>query len=366
MSLLDTPKDSRFEQAVITSIDRTTGRVGVFLRNGLHSTATYLYDLKDLREGLSVIVSKVSNHWVIVNRITEDAIRKSYSTTKTSTILSTPSVCEATLEKESEIIYVGDTLWIYVDKTKPNVRYKWSLDGPGSLSNEDHVKVKYTASSESGTAEVILSLEDGTICDSITIHVIPYICEATIGYTTQSMSVYTHQTLTVVDPEPGRVYKWRVLNESGEPCEECGSISPEEGLSVVYNSPTSNPNCLMNPIIELTMEGSDDICDTLKIAVNGWEYGTWYAWEYVGIYYVGCMQYISGLVGDLIIWGRTSYKCSGEFVAYEEDVCFKEWAGSYNPTCQSTVGLCDYDKYSVTDSRDEFLLSVGCCPPQLM
>ena len=57
------------EQAKIVSIDKISGRVGISLRNGLISSATYLYDINDLRVGMSVLVVRVSNTYVILNKI---------------------------------------------------------------------------------------------------------------------------------------------------------------------------------------------------------------------------------------------------------------------------------------------------------
>jgi len=62
-------KAEDFEQAKITSIDKISGRVGIFLRNGLVSSATYLYDINDLRVGASVLVGRVSNTYVIMNKV---------------------------------------------------------------------------------------------------------------------------------------------------------------------------------------------------------------------------------------------------------------------------------------------------------
>jgi hypothetical protein len=79
MSLLDKNKDVKVEQAFITSINKVTGRVGLFLKNGLHTTGTYMYDINDLRVGLSVLVSKVDNFYVIINIVTSNSVKKSYA-----------------------------------------------------------------------------------------------------------------------------------------------------------------------------------------------------------------------------------------------------------------------------------------------
>jgi hypothetical protein len=68
-SFAHTIKKPGLEQAKIVSINKLSGRVGIFLRNGLVSTATYLYDIDDLRVGASVLVNRVSNTYVIMNKV---------------------------------------------------------------------------------------------------------------------------------------------------------------------------------------------------------------------------------------------------------------------------------------------------------
>jgi len=58
------------EEGKITAIDKLKGRVSLYLRNGLISTGTYLYDIKDLRVGMDVLIGRVSNSYVIINKIT--------------------------------------------------------------------------------------------------------------------------------------------------------------------------------------------------------------------------------------------------------------------------------------------------------
>jgi len=69
ISFVSKKKAADFEQAKITSIDKISGRVGISLRNGLISSATYLYDINDLRVGTSVLVGRVSNTYVIMNKV---------------------------------------------------------------------------------------------------------------------------------------------------------------------------------------------------------------------------------------------------------------------------------------------------------
>jgi hypothetical protein len=58
-----------FEHAKITAINRLTGKVTLFVRNGLVSAGNYLYDLNELREGMNVLVGRVSNTFVILNKV---------------------------------------------------------------------------------------------------------------------------------------------------------------------------------------------------------------------------------------------------------------------------------------------------------
>lgn len=56
-------------QAKIIAINRIKGRVFLAMRNGLVSTGVYLYDLKDLRAGMTVLVVKANSSYVILNKI---------------------------------------------------------------------------------------------------------------------------------------------------------------------------------------------------------------------------------------------------------------------------------------------------------
>jgi len=58
-----------FEQAKIVSIDRLTGRVTLFVRNGLVTTGSSLYDLSALREGMTVLIGRDNDTYVIINKM---------------------------------------------------------------------------------------------------------------------------------------------------------------------------------------------------------------------------------------------------------------------------------------------------------
>jgi len=57
------------EQGKITAINKLTGRVSLFMKNGLQSAATYLYDINDLRVGMSVLYARVDDSYIIINKM---------------------------------------------------------------------------------------------------------------------------------------------------------------------------------------------------------------------------------------------------------------------------------------------------------
>ena len=67
--LLKNDKPQGIEQGTVLGINKLTGRISLSLRNGLVSSGSYLYDINDLRIGDSVLVSKVSNSYVILNKV---------------------------------------------------------------------------------------------------------------------------------------------------------------------------------------------------------------------------------------------------------------------------------------------------------
>ena len=86
-------------------------------------------------------------------------------------------------------------------------------------------------------------------------------CDCTdisIGYTTQGMQVNEEQTLTVEGGVDGCVYAWGLVGG--------GTLSGEEGDSVVYTAPATNPNCESNAVVSLSVGGAQ--CDSLYISIN--------------------------------------------------------------------------------------------------
>ena len=70
ISFVKNKKIQSLNHARIESIDRIKGRVSLSMRNGLISTGTYLYNLNELREGMTVLVGKLDGSYVIIEKVT--------------------------------------------------------------------------------------------------------------------------------------------------------------------------------------------------------------------------------------------------------------------------------------------------------
>jgi hypothetical protein len=104
--LLQSNKNRKtLERGKIMAINNLTGRVSVFLRNGLVSAASYLYDLTDLRVGMSVLIGKVDNTNVILNKVSNmPRAGKSFSISRPAEFLTatyTPTIWEDTFPGSS-------------------------------------------------------------------------------------------------------------------------------------------------------------------------------------------------------------------------------------------------------------------------
>lgn len=58
-----------FDQARVVSIDKNKGRVTLFTKNGLVSVGTYLHDINDLREGMTVLIGDLEGSKVILDKV---------------------------------------------------------------------------------------------------------------------------------------------------------------------------------------------------------------------------------------------------------------------------------------------------------
>jgi hypothetical protein len=61
-----------FSTGKIIAIDKLKGRISVFLNNGMVSTCSYFGNMNDLRSGMSVLIGKVNNVNVVLNKMSNE------------------------------------------------------------------------------------------------------------------------------------------------------------------------------------------------------------------------------------------------------------------------------------------------------
>lgn len=173
---------------------------------------------------------------------------------------------------------------------------------------------------------------------------------ASIGYTSQQMSVNDTQELTA---QPGALpetcYLWAIVSGGG-------SLSSNMGKTVTYTAPATNPNCANNATISLTIGKMNPI--TLQIAINGWSPGTALAVTYESAdnpHCTSCFSYRNGY----------GYSCNGQLLGTNENFSTSRcnvFALCVEPACvvpQTPVaGGC-------FNSRTQAMKDGGCCPQQL-
>lgn len=161
----------------------------------------------------------------------------------------------------------------------------------------------------------------------------------TIGYTTLGMSTGEEQVLTVQNSVGGCTYNWEIVSGGG-------SLSSNTGMSIVYTAPSSNPNCIYNPTIELSC---GDVCDSITIAANdyagtAWAYKIWQECVPHGVegrYY----KLMDGYSCDGVHQFGPNYSCSGT----DEANC---------------IAVCP--PIGVEDVRTQVMKDGGCCPEALL
>lgn len=68
------------EQAKVLAIDKIKGRVSLYMKNGLITSGTYIYDINDLVVGATVLVARIDDSFIIMNKISNaPRENKSYS-----------------------------------------------------------------------------------------------------------------------------------------------------------------------------------------------------------------------------------------------------------------------------------------------
>lgn len=257
--------------------------------------------------------------------------------------------------------------------------YSWELfPGMGSIDDTNPLAPVYTApdgGAECDNEATINLYCLGNLVDSITIIISTCPASASIGYTTQQMSVNQQQTLSAVPVTAGcgtPVYDWAITSGGG-------TLSASQGASVVYTAPATNQNCLNNPTIKLSCNGVE--LDTLKLAVSITS-GTQYAYARVintsqTNCIVGIARYWHNCLGNVYgyAYGCSSCDCSinpedcycspGIYCTYEAQITLCE-AGSKCSTWTVDGVVVPIKCSGVTDIRTVADKNAGCCPAALL
>jgi uncharacterized protein affecting Mg2+/Co2+ transport len=381
-SLLDSYKDTKVEQAEVISINLGTGRVGLFLRNGLESTGIYLYDVKELYIGVSVLCTKVNDSYVILTKIPSNKPRSVFSTRIRPVAICTKSISysvngEPADEYDPLDCYYRDEIVLSVVDPSPLTVYTWTItDVDDSVVEVTGDSITYTAPETSGTAVIQLSSNLIT-CDVLSINVGPAPCGNThIGYTSLEMFINEQQTLHVDNPTDGVIYHWDITQGGG-------TLSSGTGLSVVYTAPAANPNCSLNPIITLSTEFGA-LCDGVQVAINQNIGGNAYASINLSDYPVpSCANSGTGY------WYCSerfyNFTCTGTPTTYYEfcdtapsipwcSQAVYEWGQQQHPhspwpidcTGKNTDSSCPTSFNGPVDVRTEAMKLAGCCPEALL
>lgn len=194
-----------------------------------------------------------------------------------------------------------------------------------------------------------------------------------IGYTTQQMSTDEEQALEVINAIEGCVYDWEITSGGG-------SLSANQGTNISYTAPSTNAECVENPVISLSVEGN--VCDTLAIAINAVAGAAYYINE--------CISESFSFPSYLKLNCRTAtvrtdeYNCDDTFNAiigfcpFESksctepcslDDCIAQLTLPYEMTCAERSLLCDPNSYALNepdDKRTPEQKTAGCCPAALL
>ncbi|MEA3515212.1 MAG: hypothetical protein U9R34_07055, partial [Nanoarchaeota archaeon] len=287
-------------------------------------------------------------------------------------------------ESNPEYMAPGSSVNLAVDNGFPP--FNWIVSGTGfSLQAEiesSGTNILYANDAASGSATI-------TVTDRLGQNAMEYVLsrKASIGYTTQQMSVDEVQTLTVEWAVSGATYNWEITSGGG-------SLSSATGLSVDYTAPTTNANCANNPNITLSTGGA--VSDSLQLAVNGAGGSHAVRWyrdvEITHTSFDGCTQVSGTCTGCYITrFKKAKYSkilCNGSnmfdeghYYSCGSDNSCTYWSCVYcaaGEQCPgSCAGKCPYPSDSEiinncinqcgsVDVRTDLLKEQGCCPYQLL
>lgn len=169
-------------------------------------------------------------------------------------------------------------------------------------------------------------------------------CECkSIGFTTYQMSTNESQELTVNDPVEGCTYDWAIIEGDGQ-------LSLFSGTSTTYTAPSDNANCVKNPRISLSVDGS--VCNIIGLAVND-PSQTGYAYRD----FSGDASCAAGYCKKIVFW----YRCDGGTTYSHNTSCVPDtWI-----SC-SDVGDCGECETGNVDIRTDEQIAGGCCAAGLL
>lgn len=191
-----------------------------------------------------------------------------------------------------------------------------------------------------------------------------------IGFTTSSMLVNEEQTLSVLGIIDGCTYQWELVSGGG-------SLSSGSGSSTVYTAPASNPSCLENATITLSV--GSDVCDTLNIATNA-RTGDRKAYTISTCVHEFKCTIVNNRPRCETLVHALYYDCSSRYLYY--GACFSQLRVCSIPgtTCEDYCGHFDGQRSceegaviscggpigTLTDLRTLYDIQHGCCPGALL
>ena len=194
-----------------------------------------------------------------------------------------------------------------------------------------------------------------------------------IGFTSLSMEVGSFQDLTVIGAKEECSYKWAIVSGGG-------SLSAATGATVRYTAPATNPDCLSNVVISLSV--GEDSCDSLGISIYAVSDPELVAYWVVDDFITTDCEYEDE---DRYMCSRNvlikSYNCAGVYLALvrsigistsawgthscEECFAFLDTGGWTAGWVWEQVAAAGFSSGEVIDKRTDAMKAAGCCPAGL-
>jgi hypothetical protein len=170
--------------------------------------------------------------------------------------------------------------------------------------------------------------------------------EAPIISGKQQMLKNQQQVLSIMNYQTGHNYTWAITSGLGQ-------LNPLSGERVTYTAPSTNPNCVNNPTIQVCVEGGG--CGDFEIAVSAYpSAGGPPSYEY---YFCPFEQAPSTIARG------NAYNCRGEF--YYQEQCgnhYVYWPSMGLPCDTVMQWMCPgHHPGDMIDFRTQQMKDQGCC-----